>query len=447
MNSLFYIAIMLLAGVLFGRLVKQLRLPNVTGYLIAGLVIGPQLLNIIPTDIVSELSIFSDVALGFIAFSVGGEFKMSYLKRLGKAPMIIAIFEALLGVVAVFMGLLVVFAIQGTLNTDNVCFALVLSAIAAATAPAATILIIKQYNSKGKLTDTLLSVVALDDAVAIILFGLNVALANAIGASSSEPIALQILRPIHEIASSLVIGGGLGALFCLPLRWFKKDGNRMCFMIAAVFLGLTLSNLVGGSSLLCCMALGIAFVNIYPKSNDVLKISDYITPPIFVIFFVQSGAALDVTALTKVGLFGVVYILMRVIGKFTGAYVGSVLTKQDKEVKNYLGFTLFPQAGVAIGLSLVAQSVVPQHAEAIRAIVLSATFVYEIVGPVCAKIALQKGGNIIMPERKKKVAAVAAAVAPTVSEQADVTSSYEKVELKDKIEYPQEPSSSEEKKK
>lgn len=377
---------MIFSGMAFGRLVKLIKLPNVTGYLLAGLIFGPSVLGIIPKDTIDSISVISEVALGFIAFSVGNEFKMSYFKKVGISPIVIAALEALGAVVAVF-AVLVAFG-------NDLSFSLVLSSIAAATAPAATIMVIRQYKAKGPVTETLLSVVALDDAAALMLFGIAVAVAGMLNSSANVSVAGMILSPIVEIVGALVIGAVLGMLLTFFVRFFKKDGNRLSLAAGFVFAGIGIADMLGVSSLLLCMALGAVFVNFSKQSLPVMKVVDSITPPIFILFFVASGAALDLSVLPTLGVVGVIYVVFRVVGKVLGAYLGAAMCRCDKKIKKYLGYALLPQAGVAIGLSLAATTVVTEYGQTIRAVVLCATFIYELIGPAVTKIALKKAGEI-----------------------------------------------------
>ena len=385
MSTLLYLAIMIFTGMLFGRLAKLVRLPNVTGYLVGGLIIGPSVLNLIPADALNGMNLISDVALGFIAFSIGNEFKISYFKRVGATPIVIAILESLLAVIFVVIGLL----IAGC----SLPFSLVLGSIAAATAPAATIMVIKQYKAKGPMTETLLSVVAIDDATALIFFGICVAIAGALEGSGTS-LGQALLSPLIEILGAVVVGFVLGLLFLIPMRWFKKDGNRLSLTIAFVFLGVGLADLCGFSSLLLCMAMGAALANFSRETPQIMKLTDALTPPIFLLFFVSSGAALQISILPSIGLAGIIYVLLRVAGKMAGASLGGVLCHAEPAVKKYLGLALVPQAGVAIGLSLIATTAVPEYGATIRAIVLCATLIYEIIGPALSKLSLKKSGEI-----------------------------------------------------
>ncbi len=387
MNStLLYLSLILLAGIAAGRLVKQVRLPNVTGYLLVGLLIGPHLLGLIPEGFVESAHTLSDAALGFIAFSIGGEFKMTYLRKVGKGPILITIFEALCAVVLVMAGLLVAgFPLP---------FALCLGAIAAATAPAATIMVIRQYKAKGPVTDTLMTVVAMDDAVALMAFGIAAGIARAMTAPGSVNIWASVFQPLLEIVLSLGLGFLLGLLMALPLRWFKKDGNRTILMLGFVFLGIGLATLFDLSGLLLCMAAGAALVNLSGNAPAVFRLAEGFTPPLFLAFFVLSGAEMDLAVLPTIGLAGTLYLLLRVAGKMGGSYLGALLGKAPAMVRRWLGPALVPQAGVAIGLSLAATRILPEYGATIRAVVLCATILYEIAGPVLAKLSLKKAGEI-----------------------------------------------------
>lgn len=386
MNLLFYLAIMLFAGLLFGRLLKLVKLPNVTGYLIAGLVLGPFVTKILSAEQVESLSVISNMALSFIAFTVGLSFKRSYFKRVGMTPVVIALLEAL---VAVFL-------VQGALIAAgfDVAFSIVLGAIAAATAPAATIMVIKQYGAKGPVTDTLMAVVAIDDAVALFAFGFAVSIAGVISGNGGGNIFLSILQPLWQVFLSLLIGAVMGVLFKIPLRFFKKSGNRLIIIIGFVFMTSALATLCGVSELLACMALGSVFCNISTESDSINDLCDFFTPPLFELFFVVSGAGLDVSVLPQIGVMGAIYVVVRCVGKYLGAFIGAKIMKAPDAVAKYIGPTLIPQAGVAIGLTIVAQSVVPHYAAQVRAVILCGTLIYELVGPAITKITLKKAGEI-----------------------------------------------------
>jgi len=384
--ALFYLALILFAGLIFGRIVKLLKLPNVTGYLIAGLLIGPYCFKLVPSGFVTQFELISDIALAFIAFSIGSEFRLSYLKKVGMTPIVIAIFEgltatALVSVVLILLGF----------NSE---IALLLGAIASATAPAATIMVVKQYSAKGPVTETLLSVVALDDAVALIAFGFSVAVVKAMQNPGESSVVMSLLSPFVEIIGSILLGFLLGVIFTIPLKYFKKDSNRLIIATGFVFAGSALATMLGLSPLLLCMCMSAMLVNITPEGGSILRIVDNVTAPIFLMFFVESGMELDVTVLPHVGVIGILYIILRVIGKISGASIGAILMKAPAPVKKFIGFALVPQAGVAIGLSLLASKLLPEYGPTIRAVVLSATFIYELIGPGITKVALKRAGEI-----------------------------------------------------
>lgn len=392
LNVLMQLGIMILAGMFMGRMMKHIRLPNVTGYLLAGLLLGPYFLpalgcrfSILSESFVSGIGIISEVALGFIAFSIGNEFRLSYFRKVGAAPLIIASMESLLAVVVVVLALI--------LTRHDPAFSLVLGSIAAATAPAATIMVINQYHAKGPVTTTLLSVVAIDDATALILFSVSAAIASGMTGRASNPV-LAVLIPVGQILAALGIGAVLGFLLLIPMKFFHKKSNRLALISGFLFLAIGIADLTGLSSLMLCMAFGAAVANLSSESDQILSIAQSITSPVYILFFVASGAALQVGVLKTVGLIGAVYIIGRAVGKLSGAWLGSRMARLEPSVGKYLGPCLLPQAGVAIGLTLLAGRVVPEYASAIRAVVLAGTLVYEIIGPGITKLSLTRAGEI-----------------------------------------------------
>lgn len=391
MQTLLIIAMAMAAGLALSRLMKILNLPNVTGYLIAGVLIGPFVMKLVSEEGLKEVKILTTTALGFIAFSIGGEFKLQFLKKLGKQIIIITVMQAVATV------MLVILALMFLPGEDSMPRALLLGAIAAATAPAATLLVVRQYKAKGPVTDTLLPVTAFDDAIGLMIFSVCFALATALACGKGMSVESVVLEPLREIGLSLGVGGVMGALLAGAMRFFRSNANRLSLMLAAVFACVALSEKWNLSSLLTCMALGCALANLRRDSVRILEIVDGWTPALFMLFFVFSGAELDFSILTSVGIIGVVYIVARSAGKYFGSYFGAAISKSDKNVKKYLGITLFPQAGVAIGMAqMVAAS--PELPSAIQrqvvTVALFATLVYELVGPVLTKIALKKAGEI-----------------------------------------------------
>ncbi len=381
----------ILIGLVFNRIVKKLGLPSVTGYLVAGVLIGPSFLQIIPTGFLEELTLLVNVALGFIAFSIGGEFRISKIKAIGKSVLIITFFQALMTTAIVDIGLLL-FGFEPAV-------AISLGAIATATAPAATLMVVRQYNAKGPVTNMLLPVVALDDAIGLVVFSISLAVAKLTVAAESVNVAAMLLEPLKEIVLSLVIGAVIGVVLTFGLGFFRSRSNRLTSIIGAVFLGTSLAAMFNLSSLLLCMSIGAVMANFYPESEKMIDVTDHWTPSVFLLFFVISGAELELSLLPTVGLLGVMYILFRSAGKYFGARLGSSAVHEDPNIRKYLGVALLPQAGVAIGMSQIVVSALPgEHGTQIRAVVLCATLIYELVGPLLTKMVLTKAGEIVKGE-------------------------------------------------
>ncbi len=376
----------MIIALLMTRIMKKISLPNVTGYLIAGLIAGPYVLKLYNAENLSALTVITNVALGFIAFSIGGEFKLSSLKKLGSKIFVITVFEAV-GASFLVATVLIVLKFPVTL-------ALVLGAIASATAPAATLMVVRQYKARGPVTETLLPVVAIDDAVCLMLFSILSSVAKSLEKGNGFSIYETILKPVIEIVLSLLLGFAIGLILSVGTKFFKSRANRISLVVTAVFLGVGLAEKFGLSSLLLCMSIGAALANYSAVSDPVMDGSERWTPPLFMLFFVISGAQFNFSILKEIGAVGIIYLFMRSFGKYFGARLGCRIAKTPKTVRDYLGVTLLPQAGVAIGMAQLSLSVVPEYGEQIRAVVLCATLVYELVGPLLTKISLQKAGEI-----------------------------------------------------
>jgi Kef-type K+ transport system membrane component KefB len=385
---LFDVALLLISGILLGRLTKLIKLPNVTGYLIAGLLLGPSVLHIISIDMVNNMNIISDIALGFIAFSIGSEFNLKYFKKVGIAPILIATAESF-GAIVLVTGTLILLGFDVKLS-------IMLGAIAAATAPAQTIAVINQYKAKGSLTSMLISVVAIDDATALIGFGFATTIVKMMNSSENFNLLLSILTPLYEIVISLILGAAISILMKLMFRWFRKPSNRICIIISFILFTYWASAALGGSPLLACMSLGGVLVNIFSDMDSVVSVTEAFNPPILMLFFVVSGAGFQISALQGIGVIGIIYVVVRVAGKWLGAWFGGKLSKQEKKICRYLGPALMPQAGVALGLVAAAGQLVPDYAPQIRVIILCSTFIYSIIGPITAKTALVKAGEIVL---------------------------------------------------
>lgn len=393
---LLYLAIAFAAALAMSRVIRYVHLPNVTAYLIAGLLIGP-VFGLVPADQVQAFSIISDVALGFIAYAIGAEFKLSYLRQIGTKPLVITCLESFCASAFVFLAL---WAFGQPLP---IC--LTLGAIAAATAPAATLMVVRQYHADGPVCRMLLPVVAMDDATGLMLYAILSKLAITIAGGGTASVVDMLLLPLLQIVESLAVGVVIGVLLCLVLRFFHSRGNKLALTLTAVFIGVGLSatNVLNLSSLLVCMMIGAMMVNLCQGSAAMLEVNDRFTPPLFMLFFVLSGAALDFNALLIAGPICAVYVLVRVLGKASGATLGAVIERCDRTIVKWLGLTLIPQAGVAIGMARLALKDFPGedgYGVIINAVVLAGTLIYELTGPVITKFALTRAGEI-KPEKVK----------------------------------------------
>ncbi len=411
METLLALSISLLTGLMLSRLAKVLKLPAVTAYLVAGILVGPYVLGAFgvkglgftgKADLES-VEILADVALGFIAFSIGNEFRLSQLKKIGRQATIVGIFQAVVTTLLVDAALILAhLAMPDKLSLPA---ALVLGAIASATAPAATLMVVKQYKAKGPVTDILLPVVALDDAVGLVLFAISFGVAKAIKIGAISILSI-LVEPMLEIVLSIGLGAAMGYAFSFFERFFHSRSKRLAVSVGFVFMTIGLSMMkfeiggvhIGFSSLLVCMMLGTIFCNVCDFSEELMDRVDRWTAPLFIIFFVISGAELELSVFMDIMIvvIGLVYILSRSAGKYSGAFLSSKLAGCDDNIVKYLGITLLPQAGVALGMANMAMSSAELGAEGILIanITLFAVLIYELVGPALTKIALTKAGDI-----------------------------------------------------
>lgn len=408
MSTLLSVSIALLGGLLMTRAFKPLKLPSVTAYLVAGVLIGPYVMGRLGIDglgfnthdAVSKLSLISEVALGFIAFSIGSEFGLDDLKKTGKQTVIIGVFQALAATILVDAALLAVHLLMP--DKLSVSQLITLGAIATATAPAATLMVVRQYKAKGPLTDLLLPIVALDDAVGLIVFAVSFGIAKTLVVGEMDLVSV-IVNPLVEIVCSLSLGAIMGWILTQLEKLFNSNTNRLNMTITFVFLTVALSMMdfhigavhISFSSLLVCMMLGTIFCNICPLSHDLMEKADRWTSPLFALFFVISGAELELGVFTDwaVVVIGIVYIVFRSLGKYTGSYVSAKATKCEPSICKYLGITLLPQAGVALGMCTTAMQL-GAEGDLIRNITLFAVLIYELFGPLFTRQALMAAGDI-----------------------------------------------------
>ena len=403
------IAIAMFAGVLMTRITKFFNMPDVTAYLIAGILIGPCVLGRLGIeglgftsyDAISNLDLISNLALGFIAFAIGTEFMIPKLRKVGRQAVIIGLAEALTAVLFVT----VILVILHFIIPDKVSLpvAILLGAIASATAPAATLLVVRQFKARGAVTEILLPVVALDDAIALVCFAVASGIARGLLGGDIDIFSI-VINPIIEIVMSIVLGGILGFLLAGLERWFHSNKNRMIFIVSGVMLTTALSMLeirlgpvtISFSSLLVCMMLGTVFCNACPVAEEMMERAEKWTSPLYCLFFVLSGASLrfDIFSDVSIILIGIIYIVFRALGKYMGASVSSRATHCAPQVVKYLGFALFPQAGVALGMSLTASQILGETGALVRTLTLFAVLIYELVGPSITKVALTRSGDI-----------------------------------------------------
>lgn len=386
------VAIMLFAGFAMTRITKLLKLPNVTAYILAGILIGPFCLNLIPTAVISGMDFIADIALAFIAFSTGEFFRFDVLKKNGAKVVVITVLESLMASLLVFI--LTFFVLRLDLS-----FSLVLAALAAATAPASTVMTIRSTGAKGDFVETLLQVVALDDVVGLVAY--SIAISVAVAAKTAQFDIGNIFIPILQNLAAVAIGGLFGFFMKLLMPKKRSTDNRLIISVALLFSFCGICTAMGISPLLGCMVMGTVYINI-TNDDKLFKQLNYFSPPILLLFFVRSGVNFRLDALfgsSAIGavpliVVGVLYFFVRIAGKYSGAYLGCLAVKKDKKVRNNLGLALIPQAGVAIGLAaLGARALGGEDGAALETIILASSVLYELVGPACAKLSLYLSGS------------------------------------------------------
>ncbi len=388
MMELYYIAILLLSGIVIARFASAVKLPDVTGFIIAGLIIGPSILNLIPEHASHQMNGITQAALAFIAFSIGIEINLSKLRKIGFEAIIIAFSQAMGAWIIVF--LMMVFLLR-----QSPPFGIVLAGIAMATAPALTTMVLKQYRAKGSLTSMILIVVALGDAIGIIFFGISVALAKTFVVSpDSFSLSKNILFLFWEIIGSIVLGVLAGWFFSWLNSKVKSDNELLVLTIVLVLSATSFALWAHLSPLLLCMSMGSMFASLSGYSHRVISKMDHFTPPLYIAFFVLAGASFNLHLLPGVGWIGVAYIVLRILGKISGAWLGAIFSSSPDKVRKYLGLTLMPQAGISIGFAMIANDVFPDFGPDILTIITGAVIVLVMVGPYVIKNTLAKAGEI-----------------------------------------------------
>lgn len=393
MNLLLKISIVMCVGILGGKVARMFKLPNVSGYLVAGLFIGPSFFKLISASDINSYSVINELALAVIAFSIGNEFVIKDMLKLGKTIMVITLAEVI-GAVAI------VFSVMYYLFNQPFAFSIVIAAMSAATAPAATLLVIRQFKAHGPLTKTILPVVALDDVFGIIAFGIAMALARLSSGQEGFEISHMLKGLVIELGGSVLLGLLLGVVLAILVR--RSNGRDELQAVTLMVIGVAtgISIYLGLSPLLTCIMMGATIVNTLKKSKRVFdSINDFISP-VYILFFTLAGASLDLSILASVGLVGVAYVLARAGGKMIGAWSGAKIMKADPMVTKYLGYALLPQGGISIGLLVLVRQQLPEYATTIGTIIMFSVLIYEVTGPIFAKLAIQKAGEIDGMEKK-----------------------------------------------
>lgn len=386
MDMLFKLSIIIFIGLIGGRIANRFHLPNVSGYIAAGLLIGPSFLGLITKGEISQLGILNEIALGAIAFSIGNEFLISDMKKVGKNIMIITLTQFLTTFAVVFLFMFVFFK-------QSFAFSLVISSIATATAPAGIMLVVRELRAKGPLVNTILPVVAIDDALGIMLFGLSLSIAKIMTTAGDFSLFKIIFSPIIEIGGSLIIGFILGFVLSYLGSRARCKERLLAMTLGFIFLGTGLANIFGFSALLTCMMIGATLVNTIQNSKRIFDIVDDIVPPIYLMFFTLAGVSLDLKVLSSVGLIGIFYILARALGKILGSRFGAQIVGAKENIVNYLGMSLLTLGGVSIGLSMIVAKELPGIGEKVSTLVLFSVLIFEVFGPIFTKIGIMKSGE------------------------------------------------------
>ncbi len=388
MNAFISMGIALIVGIAFGKLMGIFKIPSVAGYILAGLLIGVSGLHIIDNNLELQLSFLSDLALGIIAFNIGSELEISVIKRLGKSIFLIALCEAL-GAFILVTGI-------SLLITKEVSLSLILGAVASATAPAATVMVLKQYNSSGPLTSTLLGVVAVDDAICLMIYSVASAIAKVFVKHESLTFFKVVVSPLFEILLSVAVGAALGICLTYLLNKSRNKDELLIFSSGTILLLIGICSVFHLSSLLCAMTLGFMVTNISNKSRKTFSALEKFSPPLIAGFFVLAGARLDISMIPKIGILGLAYLIFRIAGKLLGANLGGRLAKVPSEVRKNIGLGLFSQIGVAVGLAIIVSNEFSGTTlgSTVMTILLATTVATEIIGPICTKHAITKAGEI-----------------------------------------------------
>lgn len=389
MNTILGLGVILFAGLLSAKLIKKINFPAVTAYLLLGIIIGPSLLRLVPGDVMNGSGLISNIVLGIIAFGIGQNFSRHHLRRIGKTVLWISVLEACGAWILVTL-------IFYLILRQPFYLSLIFGSIASATAPAATVMVIREYRAKGNFTDTLLGVVAIDDAWCLIIFAISLAISQAIYAHMVAPSFLVkvFLNSILSISGAFVLGAFSAFLMSIFYRFMRTPTDLLILTMGIVFLNIGIAVWLNLSVLLSSMFLGTVLVNINRYSFKFFDSLKSVDSPLFLLFFVLAGANLELNIMGSIGILGLAYLVFRVTGKMVGAGLGAKIANAPANVGKYLGYGLIPQAGVALGCALIAKSDFPQAGNIIFTTIVATTVIYELIGPLCTKYALQKAEDI-----------------------------------------------------
>ena len=379
----------MLCGLIGARIINKLKLPSVTAYLLLGILIGPSLGNLVSSDLLSASGFISNIVLGLIAFNIGQNFSRENFSRIGRAIIWISLFEAVGAWILVTSALFLVLR-------QSFYLSLLFGAISAATAPAATVMVVREYKSKGNFTDVLLGVVAIDDAWCLVIFALSLAISKAVAAHMSNNLLIikVILKSIFEIGGAFVLGWVMSFIGSRFSKYIRTQAEALIYSLGLIFFTIGLSIFLHFSVLLACMFLGAGLVNIKKINLNFFDVIRTVDSPLYLLFFVLAGANLEIHLFKSIGFIGIVYLIFRPIGKLIGVHLGGHIANASEKIRKFLGFALVPQAGVALGCALIAKSEFPEVGGIIFTTIIATTVIYELIGPICTKIALEKAGEI-----------------------------------------------------
>lgn len=394
MDLLFKLGILTLVGIIGGRVANYFKLPNVSGYIVAGLLIGPSFINLINSTDIKSLNIINEIALAAIAFTIGNEFLLKDLKKVGKDILLITVAEVLGAFIIVF---LVMYFILG----QTIVFSIIIASMSAATAPAGIVMVVRELRANGPLTKTILPIVAIDDALGIMVFGVCISLGKIFSGVADYSIIQIIMSPLIEIIGSILLGFIIGMVMTYVVKKARHNEELLIMTIGFILLSAGTANFFNISPLLTCMMVGATLVNLKQNAHRVFNSINEFTPPINLLFFTIAGVSLNIKVLFSVGILGIGYIIARATGKYIGATLGAKAVGAEDKIVKYLGMSLLTQGGISIGLSMVVRKELPQLSDAIITVILFSVLVYEIIGPILAKIAITKAGEVDGMIRKK----------------------------------------------